>query len=326
MDEPLIGAECARQLGRPEAIRELAQALKDTGTGLDQLLSELRRQVADLVPREWDGAGATGFQDHTQREMDAVRRASERTQRLAQAALTFAGKLDEAWAEFVQAQVLCLRYQLTIGRRGADPCGVYPLDMSGGRVSREVEDAHIQAMRHIEVARQIAEVGRQQFRWTVTEDWRQRLEILTPLGMGVMMSMVVAGARPRASYLQRGSRHRPPHWEHGEIKPHGQVDRGLNQLLNRPGTVPGRNYGLATYDEHGNAYFHVFRLRRDHTWEPLWSRHIGTIPPHPQGYQPGSTQYGGHAELHIRGHVSRFDGRNMNDHLVNSGGVDLLPR
>jgi hypothetical protein len=57
MEEPQIGATCAQRLGRPETIRDLAQALKSTGNGLDELVVELRRQVSGLVPATPSSSG-----------------------------------------------------------------------------------------------------------------------------------------------------------------------------------------------------------------------------------------------------------------------------
>jgi uncharacterized protein YukE len=320
MDDPLpFGAVCAEQLGRPHEIRELARTLSATGTGMEQLLDEVRRVVVDLVPRHWEGEGAKAFRDHPQPELDAMKRAAERTQRLAQAAVKLANRLDEAWAYFARAIMLCVNYGYTIGPPGEQPCEVIPLDRGSRRPSRAEVDAGFEAEGLIRRARGAADLARIEFRLDIAADFREQLNIVAPLASD-LMAAIAGGGRLRGSYIRRGSLHRPHYWHYGEIVPSGDYGRALRQLRNR-GAVVGQNYGVATYDPSGNIYFRVVRFRSDYNFDTIWNRHIGNLPPRPPGMN--ADEYGRLADSYIRGRVEHFDGGRLRRNHPNANGPDL---
>ncbi len=311
MEEPVVGAATARRLGRPEGIRELARVLRDTGSGLDQLVSELRGQVGDLVPRDWDGQSATAFRQHMEQELNIAARASQRAQRLATAALRLAGGLEDAWRLFAEAQVLAVRFQLSIEERPSGPW-VY----AHGPDTPETRVAHEQAWAKVNAALQQAEVARSAFRWDIAEDWRQRMDILVPLALGAMLGM---GRRGTPRVRTTGP---PPRFDFGEIKSTNAVRQGMTQLVDR-GVQSGRNYALATYDGRGNVYLQVFTMHGN-TLTLTWERQIGTVGHIPPGLN--TAQLGNHMEPHVRHFVSQATGRQFRAHHPSGGGPDLIPR
>src|SRR5258708_965539 len=136
MDDPFSGGGCARRLGQPQTIRQLASAYLETGNGLDQLVEELRRSVGSVLPADWRGETAAAVPPHAATEPDSATQSAARAHKIAEAAVTLAEKLDAALAMYAEAQTIALVAGYYIGEN----CWIYPrpgiptsaLDVNGG--------------------------------------------------------------------------------------------------------------------------------------------------------------------------------------------------
>jgi uncharacterized protein YukE len=151
MEAPVIGAGCAKKFGNPESIRQLARTLRDTGQGLDQLVAEAGRTAGDLVPGNWRGQAATGFQTRSGEQQKATAQAAALARTVAEAALVLATALESCWKQFDEAQTLALCNGLDI----LGNCWVQTMPY-GNQAAARVADGILQAaMREADGARML---------------------------------------------------------------------------------------------------------------------------------------------------------------------------
>jgi uncharacterized protein YukE len=187
---------CAENFGEPESVRRLASAYLETGSGLDDLVAELRRQVRDTVPNEWRGATASDFQQLTDQVLNAATQAADRARRVANAALKMAGRLEAARREYDAAVVIAQGG----GYYVSEACLVTPYRPD----SQLNHSAGFEADRMVHSALAEAVGARQEFRATTAETRAERTLIWRRF-IAQSMAVMAGGGRPMA-----GRPSRPP--------------------------------------------------------------------------------------------------------------------
>jgi len=183
-----LGGGCAQNFGEPETIRRLASAYLETGSGLDELSAELRRQVRDTVPNDWRGATATDFQQLVDEVLKAAEQAADRARRVANAALRMAARLEAARREYDAAVLI------------AQGGGYYVTDVCMVTPYRPDSDLNVsagfEADRMIHAALAEAMGARQEFRVAIAETHAERTLIWRRF-IASSMGMMAGGGRPR---------------------------------------------------------------------------------------------------------------------------------
>ena len=187
--DPPAGAGCARRLGEPEGIRVLAQALHRAGSGMDELITMLRGQVNDLVPAGWNGEGATAFKQQIEQQLQIGSRVIvERARKVGDAAGKLADGLHAAWVKFAEAELLAIRFGLTI----SDTCR---LVVPSGPDTPEKRAATERCLSLVDQAVMDAAAAQSGFRTALVETYDDHVAIWGPLLRDFLLS-VTTGAPP----------------------------------------------------------------------------------------------------------------------------------
>lgn len=232
--EAPLGGNCSRRLGQPEGIRALAQALLQSASGLDDLITTLRRQVNDLVPADWRGEGATAFKEQIEQQLRTGSTGIvERARKVGEAANKCADRLRMAWVDYADAQAIALRYDITID----DNCWVRPNrpDIPENRA------AATRCHQLVEEAIREATGAQNEFRLALAETHEERMEIWRPLLVSGMAGMMAAGRRgnrrtPTALSQLETTLRTAPRTKIGNV---GPVPKHMLDANGQPGTDAG---------------------------------------------------------------------------------------
>jgi len=237
--DPPVGRDVARHLGEPESLRALAQALHKGADGMNDLIGELQRQLNDLVPNDWDGEGAKGFKAQIEQQLRTGKTvAVESTRKVGDALNELAEELNKSWVLFAEAELLAMRFDLTIHLNFGDSPRVDPrVPDAPVPNAREWSAAIERCQKLVESAVTGAAQARGYFRLVLAQAFNDREEIVRPVAeMLLAAASILLGLRRRRTPTASALAAQVRALQTAPRIPLGRVARLPRHMINPDGT------------------------------------------------------------------------------------------
>ncbi|HXM56156.1 MAG TPA: WXG100 family type VII secretion target [Candidatus Dormibacteraeota bacterium] len=215
--------------GRPETIEQLANALRQASTGLQELKGTLDAEVSGLVPAGWEGQAASAFGSHWQQQSAMTAQVAQSASWMSTATRVLATELHAARSLFQSAEEAA----------DANACYITPfyvvLPYSWWDLEAVAAMEWIQGM--VVASMTMAEAARAQAAVELAAIWAEpgALSFLKDLGSGLVAGLedLWQAAETMAMLSPQRAAVDPLGWWHDEVK----YAKGMIQAVQHPGAI-----------------------------------------------------------------------------------------